>query len=194
MDAVTRVQVTVRDSSLEAVLGDLGPAVVVRRADGVDTADADADDADEPTRSDLVDVLVTEVKVPQPEVALDQIRGRVRQTLEQDLATLHGPGVMVVLSCVSFDPRPPETGTLGRPSMVTRRASTANLAAVDLAIDEDISLIDCDRVLAELGADAHLHHDGSRSTTFDARVREEIIAVLRDRGLVGEPVEGAPRP
>jgi hypothetical protein len=64
-------------------------------------------------------------------------------------------------------------------------AKDMNLMLYDLAKERDIAVVDVDAIAAELGARAHLHSGVHQSGTMQAKIRNEILDILRARGVPG---------
>jgi hypothetical protein len=65
------------------------------------------------------------------------------------------------------------------------RAKELNLMLYDLAREFDVAIVDADAIAAEMGAMNHLPDGVHYSGPLQARVRGEILRILRERGVPG---------
>ena len=65
------------------------------------------------------------------------------------------------------------------------RAKELNLLLHAIARVRDISIVDVDAIAADLGQLDHFAHPVHADRVFEAAVREQIIHILRERGVAG---------
>lgn len=72
-----------------------------------------------------------------------------------------------------------------RDTLASVRAKEMNLMLHDLARDRDVSIVDVDAIVAELGSRQHVPDGIHQSGAMQAEVRGEILRLLRARGVPG---------
>ena len=65
------------------------------------------------------------------------------------------------------------------------RGKEMNLILHDLARERNAALVDADAIAARLGAASHLRDAVHQSGTMQGELRNEIVHLLRDRGVRG---------
>lgn len=94
---------------------------------------------------------------------------------------------ILVLNTSTVDPRDHVTNYYGHeddtPSL---RAHKVALALIDLSYEQGVSIIDADRLLAELGAETHVESLGRYSAEASEVVCDEVVRVLADYGFFEE--------
>ena len=114
--------------------------------------------------------------------------GQFGANLSEVVQRLKGLGIHVlVLTASTVAPGEVVSGFAGRqtePQVL--RAHRANLAALEQSHLEGISIIDADRIVAELGGDRHVTGFLDYSVTVCEHLRDELIAVLADYGFLDD--------
>jgi hypothetical protein len=72
-----------------------------------------------------------------------------------------------------------------RDTLAYIRIKELNLMLHDLARQRDVSIVDQDAIAAELGAAEHLRDGVHASGVMQTEVRNEILRILRARGIAG---------
>lgn len=75
-------------------------------------------------------------------------------------------------------------------TLASVRAKEMNLMLHDLARERGIAIVDCDAIAAELGGRGHLFDGVHQSGEMQAEVRDEILHILRARGVPGFEASG----
>ena len=90
---------------------------------------------------------------------------------------------MLVVNGSTFDPS--DLATLYEPGQVTPALAVhrLDLELLRLSVEEGISIIDADRILAEMGAEAHVRTLLSYSAEASLALRDEIVRVMEDYGF-----------
>lgn len=70
-------------------------------------------------------------------------------------------------------------------TLASIRAKEINLMLHDLARERDISIVDADAIVSDLGAAAHFPDGVHGNGIMQAEVRGEILRILRERGIAG---------
>lgn len=106
------------------------------------------------------------------------------ETALADVARLVKPFAHVlVFLASSFDPCDQTTNYRAAGDTVSLRVHRLNRAAIAASASEGISVVDVDRIVAELGGDRHVDSVLRYSTQVEAAIREEVLAILDDYGF-----------
>jgi hypothetical protein len=90
---------------------------------------------------------------------------------------------VIVFNCFTYDPHDGADNHHGIPETRAYRALAFNLALIELSMEHGISIIDVDRILAELGGAAHVSEAFRYSTPAREAIRDEFVRVLQDIGF-----------
>lgn len=90
---------------------------------------------------------------------------------------------IIVFNCSSFDPDDHTRNYHGLEDTLALRAHRLNLALMDISTEEGISIVDTDRILAEMGGGRHVVRPFRYSTEACEAICEEFIRILQDIGF-----------
>lgn len=90
---------------------------------------------------------------------------------------------IIVFNCFAFDPDDRTRSYFGIPDTHALRALKFNLALIDISTEQGISIVDVDRVLAELGGACHVTAAFRYSPQACESIRDEFLRVLQDIGF-----------
>ena len=90
---------------------------------------------------------------------------------------------IIVFNCFTFDPDDHTRSYFGVQDTPALRALKFNLALIDISTEEGISIVDVDRVLAELGGASHVTNAFRYSPQACELIRDEFFRVLQDIGF-----------
>jgi hypothetical protein len=93
------------------------------------------------------------------------------------------PAHIIVFNCFAFDPHDRTRNYYGVQDTIALRALKFNLALIDISTEEGISIIDVDRVVAELGGASHVSAAFRYSARACELIRDEFLRVLQDIGF-----------
>jgi hypothetical protein len=128
------------------------------------------------------DVLLTSVE---PSVGDDFDAARFTADLADLIQRVKaGSGAhVIVMNGSTVDPADRVTRYAGRPDPLAVRVNRANLALMDLSIREGISIVDVDRLIAELGGRDHVTAPMRYSPAACRVIGDEILRILEDIGF-----------
>jgi hypothetical protein len=111
--------------------------------------------------------------------------GRFRQTLVDLVrAVKAGSGAHVIVYIgSSVDPADSTVNYHGRPEPTAVRIQRAGLAALEVSVLEGISIVDVDRIMAELGADAHVTDALAYSAEASRAICADVLRILEEIGF-----------
>lgn len=133
----------------------------------------------------------------QADVFLFSIRGAleceldvedIKAGLESVITTIHeqtGAHVLV-FNCSSVDLSDDVYDYRGIPDTFSLRALKLNHALIELSMLHGVSIIDVERLVAQLGGERHLSEPLRYSTTVFEEIRNELLRVLEDIGFFEE--------
>lgn len=90
---------------------------------------------------------------------------------------------IIVFNCFTYDPDDRTRGYSGVQDTPALRALKLNLALIDISTDAGISIVDVDRVMAELGGASHVSKAFRYSPQACELIRDEFFRVLQDIGF-----------
>lgn len=90
---------------------------------------------------------------------------------------------VVFLNASTIDPTVTISNYHDQPDPFTRRAQQVDLALLQLSIREGVSIIDADRILAEMGAADHVAGPLEYSAAANAALAAEALRILEDYGF-----------
>ena len=90
---------------------------------------------------------------------------------------------IIVFNCFTYDPADRTRNYFGIPDTYAMRALKFNLALIDISIEQGISIVDVDRILAELGGASHVTEAFRYSPQACDLIRDEFLRVLQDIGF-----------
>jgi len=90
---------------------------------------------------------------------------------------------VIVFNCFTFDPDDRVRNYFGVPDTRALRALKFNLALIDISTEEGISIVDVDRLLAELGGASHATGAFRYSARACESIRDEFFRILQDIGF-----------
>lgn len=90
---------------------------------------------------------------------------------------------IIVFNCFAFDPNDRTRSYFGVQDTPALRALKFNIALIDISTEEGISIVDVDRVLAELGGASHVTEAFRYSPRACELIRDEFFRVLQDIGF-----------
>jgi hypothetical protein len=90
---------------------------------------------------------------------------------------------IIVFNCCTYDPDDRTSSYFGVQDTPALRALKFNLALIDLSAEEGISIVDVDRVLAELGGGSHVTEAFRYSSDACKLIRDEFLRILQDIGF-----------
>ena len=90
---------------------------------------------------------------------------------------------IIVFNCFTFDPDDRTRSYFGVQGTPALRALKFNLALIDISTEQGISIVDVDRVLAELGGASHVTKVFRYSPQACELIRDEFFRVLQDIGF-----------
>lgn len=93
---------------------------------------------------------------------------------------------LVLLNCSSIDPADQVHTYFGRDDTLAVRIHRFNLALIALSASEGVSVVDVDRIIAELGGDRHVPEALRYSDPACREIAEEFLRVLEDLGFFDE--------
>jgi hypothetical protein len=137
-------------------------------------------------REGSFDVVVLSV---QPDVLFSSAKGLAAPEIEESLSllirALHkrcGAHVLI-FNCSSVDPNDHIHNYHNREDTFAVRAHRVNLALMKVSQREGISIIDVERVVAELGGQRHVEQAGTYSPEACQAIGQEFLRVLADIGF-----------
>ena len=90
---------------------------------------------------------------------------------------------IIVCNCSTYDPEDQTTNYRKVEETMPLRSQKFNLALMEMSILEGISIIDVDRLIAELGGEKHVQKLFSYSTEACQAICREFVRVLEDIGF-----------
>lgn len=131
---------------------------------------------------ELVDLAATDDPAAGLEPAASNFGLAAEAVIERVQGASNALIVWFAASTVSGEQEPHHWGRTERPYSV--RANRLNLAVARLSQKWGVCFVDADRVLAEMGAKAHVEGPCVYSTEACARLEEEFARILREAGVV----------
>jgi hypothetical protein len=93
---------------------------------------------------------------------------------------------VLICNVSTVDPQDQVHNYHGRPDTWALRAHKFNLALMELSVQEGISVIDVERLVAEHGASRHVLQAGCYSPQVNQAICQELLRVLEDIGFFEE--------
>lgn len=90
---------------------------------------------------------------------------------------------VIVFNCFTFDPDDHTCNYHGAQDTQALRALKLNLALIDISTEEGISIVDVDRILAELGGASNVTEAFRYSPQACELIRDEFLRILQDIGF-----------
>lgn len=99
------------------------------------------------------------------------------------IAVAESGGQIVAFNCFAFDPDDATRNYFGLQDTLALRAMKFNRALIDLSIEEGISIVDVDRILAELGGTSHATGAFQYSLQACDLICAELFRIMQDIGF-----------